>query len=94
MTRRSPNSSLQKLARGVESLRDLRHTRESGYPGAARRNAPLGPACTGATISAVRWGSTLGNLRGRLDDRRDGVIIARVLHERMEPLWHLTQDLP
>jgi plasmid stabilization system protein ParE len=33
-------------------------------------------------------------LRGRLDDRRDGVIIARVLHERMEPLRHLTRDLP
>jgi toxin ParE1/3/4 len=33
-------------------------------------------------------------LRGRLDGGRDGVIIARVLHERMEPLRHLTRDLP
>ena len=33
-------------------------------------------------------------LRGQLDDGGDGVIIARVLHERMEPLRHLTRDLP
>lgn len=33
-------------------------------------------------------------LRGRLDDGRDGVIIVRVLHDRMEPLRHLTRGLP
>jgi toxin ParE1/3/4 len=33
-------------------------------------------------------------LRGRLDDGRDGVIIIRVLHDRMEPLRHLTRGLP
>jgi toxin ParE1/3/4 len=32
-------------------------------------------------------------LRGRLDDERDGVIIARVLHDRMEPLRHMTRGL-
>jgi toxin ParE1/3/4 len=33
-------------------------------------------------------------LRGRLDDGRDGVIIVRALDDRMEPLRHLTRDLP
>ena len=33
-------------------------------------------------------------LRGLLDDGRDGVIIVRVLHDRMEPLRHLTRGLP
>jgi toxin ParE1/3/4 len=33
-------------------------------------------------------------LRGQLDDRRDGVIIVRVLHDRMEPLRHLIRGLP
>ncbi len=33
-------------------------------------------------------------LRGRLDDGSDGVIIARMLHERMDPLRHVTRDLP
>jgi toxin ParE1/3/4 len=33
-------------------------------------------------------------LRGRLDDGRDGVIIVRMLHDRMEPLRHLTRELP
>jgi toxin ParE1/3/4 len=33
-------------------------------------------------------------LRGCLDDGRDGVIIIRVLHDRMEPLRHLTRGLP
>ncbi len=33
-------------------------------------------------------------MRGRLDDGSEGVIIARLLHERMEPLRHLTRGLP
>lgn len=33
-------------------------------------------------------------LRGRLDDGCDGVIIARMLHERMDPLRHMTRGLP
>jgi len=33
-------------------------------------------------------------LRGRLDNDRDGVIIARVLHERMEPSRHMARGLP
>jgi len=33
-------------------------------------------------------------LRGGLDDGCEGVIIARLLHERMEPLRHLTRGLP
>jgi len=32
--------------------------------------------------------------RGQLDDGREGVVIARVLDDRMEPLRHLTRDLP
>jgi toxin ParE1/3/4 len=31
--------------------------------------------------------------RVHLDDRREGVVIARVLHDRMEPLRHLTRGL-
>ncbi len=33
-------------------------------------------------------------LRGRFDDGHEGVIVARLLHERMEPLRHLTRGLP
>lgn len=33
-------------------------------------------------------------LRGQLGDERAGEIIARVLHERMEPLRHMTRGLP
>lgn len=33
-------------------------------------------------------------LCGRLDDGRDGVIVVRLLHERMEPLRHLVRGLP
>jgi len=47
---------------------------------------------------AARWrggaSHVLYYLRGRLDDGREGVIIARVLHDRMEPLRHMTRGLP
>jgi toxin ParE1/3/4 len=33
-------------------------------------------------------------IREHLDDGREGVVIARVLHDRMEPLRHLTRGLP
>jgi len=33
-------------------------------------------------------------LRERLEDGRDGIAVIRVLHERMEPLRHLTRSLP
>ena len=33
-------------------------------------------------------------LRGPLDDGREGVVIARMLHDRMEPLRHMTRGLP
>jgi toxin ParE1/3/4 len=32
-------------------------------------------------------------LRGRLDDGTQGVVIARVLHEAMDPTQHILQDL-
>jgi hypothetical protein len=33
-------------------------------------------------------------LRGRLDDGSEGVIVTRVLYDGMEPLRHLSRDLP
>jgi toxin ParE1/3/4 len=33
-------------------------------------------------------------LRERLEDGHDGIVVVRVLHERMEPLRHLTRELP
>lgn len=33
-------------------------------------------------------------LRGRFDDASEGIIVARLLQERMEPLRHLSRDLP
>ena len=48
-------------------------------------------------LAARRWGAAshvLYYLRGRLGDGCEGVIIARVLHDRMEPLRHMTRGLP
>lgn len=67
-------------------------------PGSRRRN-DLAPEIRSfhVELAARRRGAAshvLYYLRARLDDGRDGVIIVRVLHERMEPLRHLTRDLP
>ena len=48
-------------------------------------------------LAARRQGAAshvLYYLRGNLDDGREGLIIARVLHDRMEPLRHLIRGLP
>lgn len=39
-------------------------------------------------------GHVLYYLRTRFEDEREGVFVIRVLHERMEPLRHLTRGLP
>jgi toxin ParE1/3/4 len=48
-------------------------------------------------LAARRRGAAshvLYHIREHLDDGREGVVIARVLHDRMEPLRHLTRGLP
>lgn len=37
---------------------------------------------------------SLYHLREQLEHGRDGIAVIRVLHERMEPLHHLTRGLP
>jgi toxin ParE1/3/4 len=67
-------------------------------PGSRRRDdLAAGLRSFHVELAARRRGSAshvLYYLRGPLDDGRDGVIIARLLHERMESLRHLTRDLP
>ncbi|MGH7044902.1 MAG: type II toxin-antitoxin system RelE/ParE family toxin [Stellaceae bacterium] len=67
-------------------------------PGSRQRDDPAtGVRSFHIEIAAGRRGAAahvVYYLRGRLDDGRDGVIIARLLHERMEPLRHLSRGLP
>jgi toxin ParE1/3/4 len=67
-------------------------------PGSRRRDdLAAGVRSFHVEIAAGRRGGAahvVYYLRGRLEDGRDGVIVARLLHERMEPLRHLTRGLP
>ncbi|HEY3846958.1 MAG TPA: type II toxin-antitoxin system RelE/ParE family toxin [Acetobacteraceae bacterium] len=67
-------------------------------PGSRRRDDLVpGLRSLHLEIAARRRGAAshvLYYLRGRLNDGSDGVIIARVLYDGMEPLRHLSRDLP
>ncbi len=67
-------------------------------PGSRRRDdLAAGILSFHVEIAARRRGAAVHvvyYLRGPLNDGRDGVIVARLLHERMEPLRHLIRGLP
>jgi toxin ParE1/3/4 len=81
------------IQRAIEMIAD-----NPDRPGSRRRDdLAVGLRSFHAELGARRRGSAshvLYYLLGPLDDGRDGVITARLLHERMEPLRHLTRDLP
>jgi toxin ParE1/3/4 len=65
----------------------------------SRRRDDLAPGVRSfhLEIAARRRGAAshvLYYLRGRLDDGSEGVIVVRILYEGMEPLRHLSRDLP
>jgi toxin ParE1/3/4 len=71
---------------------------EPGRPGSRRRDE-LAPGVRSfhIEVAARRRGAAVHvvyYLRGRLVDGREGIIVVRLLHERMEPLRHLIRGLP
>ena len=73
------------------------------------RKTPSAPAPAGGTIFRPGYDRSIWRsrpaagalrrtccnyLRGQLDDGSDGVIVARVLYDGMEPLRHLSRALP
>jgi toxin ParE1/3/4 len=71
---------------------------EPERPGSRRRDdLAVGVRSFHIEIAAGRRGTAahvVYYLCGTLDDGCEGVIVARLLHERMEPLRHLTRGLP
>jgi toxin ParE1/3/4 len=66
-------------------------------PGSRQRDDLSGVRSFHVELAARRRGAAshvLYYLRAHLDDGREGIVIARVLHDRMEPLRHLTRGLP
>ncbi|MGA3399546.1 MAG: type II toxin-antitoxin system RelE/ParE family toxin [Acetobacteraceae bacterium] len=81
------------LGRGVRTVAD-----DPERPGSRQRD-DLAPGLRSLhlEIAARRRGAAshvLYYLRGRLDDGSEGVIVTRVLYDGMEPLRHLSRDLP
>lgn len=63
-------------------------SREELAAGLRSLHAEMAARRHGAAVHVVYY------LREQPEDGRDGIVVVRVLHERMEPLRHLTRDLP